>query len=314
MPSDEKLRQKKIENLQYAALILIKKIDNELRGKAEEGIFRVAGSLTLVNAKLAEIQKGKMDFSTMNQLECANLLKKVLQKLQENGEPLFSLEDQKQLSDNKNKLLEYKKAINNILGKKSETNQKITYYLFAMLKKSLEKVAQTKMPAENLASMIGPNIFELSNQELSPNLLEAISVENEVCADLIKSANEIIKPELRLQGTHYEAEVKDPSENRFHIFNADGDELGGEYQGLKGDFLKSKILLNFKKQLEETTLETFDDVVEELMKKTAYTVLATSQGFTTWFFRRDTSSVKAFREMVAERKSDLEFEKGLAMN
>ncbi|HHT0594830.1 TPA: hypothetical protein ACTXXA_002992 [Legionella anisa] len=170
------------------------------------------------------------------------------------------------------------------------------------------------MPATNLAIVMTPNLLKIpSNIPLEAQGLITVSM-NGICTDLIEKIREIIRPNLYLQGTHYEAEVKDPSENRFHIFNADGDKLGGEYQGLKGDYLKSRILLNFKSKLEKATSENIDVVVGTLENSPEHRVLATSQGFTTWFFNRDTSSIKAFGEMVSERKSDLEFEKGLAMN
>ncbi|WP_064115084.1 RhoGAP domain-containing protein [Legionella bozemanae] len=314
--------------MQYAALILISILGKSIEKDASEGIFRISGGKPLMDSKIAEIQKGKMDFATLTQLEQAALLKAVIRELQNIGEPLFSYEKfdnlkkaqeqihatQKERGASFDKATsEYNDLRNHLFNEGSDINKKIAFRLLVLLNNVSAK-PKAKMPAANLAIVMAPNLLKVpSSIPLQAQGLIALSM-NGICTDLIEKIREIIKPNLYLQGTHYEAEVRDPSENRFHIFNADGNKLGGEYKGLKGDYLKSRILLNFKSQLEKATSENIDNVVGTLENSPKHNVLATSQGFTTWFFNRDTSSIKAFREMVAERRSDLEFEKGLAMN
>lgn len=105
MPSNEKLRQKKIESLQYAALILINILDKSIDKNAIEGIFRISGAKRLIDSKIDEIQKGKMDFGTLNQLEQAALLKTVIRELQNIGEPFISYDKFDNLKKQKKKYM-----------------------------------------------------------------------------------------------------------------------------------------------------------------------------------------------------------------
>ncbi|WP_131794864.1 RhoGAP domain-containing protein [Fluoribacter gormanii] len=331
MPSNEKLRQKKIESLQYAALILINILDKSIDKNAIEGIFRISGAKRLMDSKIDEIQKGKMDFGTLNQLEQAALLKTVIRELQNIGEPFISYEKfdnlkkaQEKIHETQPKLgepfnearREYDDLIYNLLNEGSDINKKIAFRLLVLLNKVSTKPT-AKMPATNLAIVMTPNILKIPSEiSLQNQALISLSM-NGVCSDLIEKIGDIKKPEIYLQGTHYEAQTIDVSENRFHLFNASSDKLDAAYEGLKGDVLKSRILLNFKQRLEKATLENLDQEVDQIKTTSEYNVLAASQGLTTWvlsfFMQRDTSSVKAFREMVAERRSDLEFERTLEM-
>ncbi|WP_454784086.1 RhoGAP domain-containing protein [Legionella sp. WA2024007413] len=316
MPSNAKLRQKKIEHLQDASLKLIKLIDTELKNEKALpiGLFRV-GALTEPQrkAKIAEIEEGKADFTGMSISECAQLLKSSLGALQGHDEPLFSSVQFNTLNEAKNQKDNYLEVIKYILKGKSESNQKIAYCLLTLLNKVSKKKEVTQMGSENLGRMFGPNIFPLIDLNVPKAAIEQAEKQNTICADLIDNVSQLTRPNFNLLSTHYEAQVNNRSENRYHFFEAKGEKLGGIYTQFKGDHLKSRILLNFKKQLEKTTLDNLEQTIEGLTKTKEYEVLATSQGFTTWILGRDTSSVIAFREMVAERKSDLEFEQSLQM-
>ncbi|WP_284698353.1 hypothetical protein [Legionella micdadei] len=74
------------------------------------------------------------------------------------------------------------------------------------------------------------------------------------------------------------------------------------------DPLKSKILEDFKEQLEHATADNIDQVVVDIEESSEYKALATGQGVMTRLFHLETSSVKAFKDMVAERRADLELE------
>ncbi|PWY54801.1 hypothetical protein DGG96_14970 [Legionella qingyii] len=317
MPSNERLRQKKIENLQYAALILIKLIDNKLKKDVEkEGVFRISAfSEPRRKALVAEIEQGRIDFTEMTILQCAQVLKAILGTLQANNELLFTAIELGTLIKAKQNNENYLEKIKHILEQRSEINQKIAFCLLRMLN-NVANDEKTKMTSDNLSRMIGPNLFPMfDNNDLSS--IKIIEKQNEICSDLITNASILIKPQFYIVSTHYEAQVKNASENRFHLFNAKSHKLDGDYKKFTGDLLKSQILLNFKKQLENATAQNLEEVITKLEKSPEYKVLAASQGLTTWvlsfFVQCDTSSVKAFREMVAERRSDLEFEKTLEM-
>lgn len=130
MPSNEKLRQKNIENLQYAALTLIKLIDNKLKDKDDEkeGVFRLSPfSDSKRKTIVAEIEQGKIDFTGMTLLQCAQVLKSILGALQDNNEPLFSSDEFDTLNDAKKKNENYVEVIKNVLKGKPESTQKIAF-------------------------------------------------------------------------------------------------------------------------------------------------------------------------------------------
>ncbi|WP_454781177.1 RhoGAP domain-containing protein [Legionella sp. WA2022007384] len=313
MPSKEKLRQKKIDNLQYAALTLIKQIDKKLGDEhaEKEGVFRVSAYTDPQRkAIVAEIEQGTFKFSELTLLQQAQILKSILGSLQNHNHSLFSSTQFETLNSAKKKD-DYHETIKYILKETSEATQKIAFCLLTMLNK-VAKNQKTRMPASNLGTVIGPNLFPMIDTMVEDSI-NTFKKQNEICCDLITNAPSFPPLKLTLLGTHYEAQIKNISENRTHFFKLTGDRLGDAYKGFEGDLLKSRILLNFKKQLENATLENLDDEVAKLIDKPEYNVLATSQGLATWIFGRETSSVKAFREMVAERRSDLEFDSALKM-
>lgn len=83
--------------------------------------------------------------------------------------------------------------------------------------------------------------------------------------------------------------------------------LKNKYHLLKGDALKTLILIDFKSQLEAClTLDELKETVDLLKKSDEYKILAQSQGVMTSFFGcfgLKTSSVVAFDKMVSERES-----------
>lgn len=85
-----------------------------------------------------------------------------------------------------------------------------------------------------------------------------------------------------------------------------GNKLKEKYLFQKGDFLKTNILEEFKKQIEELPKENFDIRVNELKKSAEYQVLAKAQGLWTQTFGGKTSSVEAFDKMISERKAQFD--------
>lgn len=107
----------------------------------------------------------------------------------------------------------------------------------------------------------------------------------------------------------YPHAVFSKSEGRLHFFGVNGVKflnLSEELKNLHGDYLKSQILLCFKKQLVKVkTKEELDDLVNNFKLTDEYQVLATGQGVATRFFARQTSSIKAFNDLVKAQNEEL---------
>lgn len=114
------------------------------------------------------------------------------------------------------------------------------------------------------------------------------------------------KIEKGLASTHYKYQVDSQKKSRFyHAFQVQGNQnLGEDLKNLKGDYLKSQILLQLKKEIEcldsKPKLEKY---VLDLKDDPRFKILASGQGIVTkfGFFGRKTSSVKAFNKMIEEQ-------------
>jgi len=123
------------------------------------------------------------------------------------------------------------------------------------------------------------------------------------------SNSDLEKPSVSvIRSTFYSHQNFNPlEEGRFHAFKASADSLSAKYEGLSGDFLKSKILLDFKEKLENTSSKNeLQDVVRDIKSSEEYKVLSKGQGVTTRFFNLKTSSVKAFEDMVKEQEKNVD--------
>ncbi|MDR3502114.1 MAG: hypothetical protein P4L79_05975 [Legionella sp.] len=101
---------------------------------------------------------------------------------------------------------------------------------------------------------------------------------------------------------YYAHAAKSNDDGRSHLFDASSE----HFHGLKGDYLKTKILCDFKDQLSKCTdLDKFDAKVASLRSSTAYDILATGQGITTKILGRETSSVTAFNNMVKDLRESM---------
>ena len=90
-------------------------------------------------------------------------------------------------------------------------------------------------------------------------------------------------------------------------------ELKEKYHALKGDALKSSILMDFKLQLENcTNQQEFDDKVQEIKDSKAYQVLAQSQGIATSVLKLKTSSIIALDEVIEQCQNNFTHQ-GLSM-
>lgn len=116
--------------------------------------------------------------------------------------------------------------------------------------------------------------------------------------------------QLKTINTYYPYAVDSAAQGRSHFFSIKGakfDGLRGDFRKLSGDQLKSRILISFKDELAQiSTLEEIQPFVDDFKLKPEYAVLKTGQGIVTQMFKLDTSSVKAFHEIVKERVRELE--------
>lgn len=93
---------------------------------------------------------------------------------------------------------------------------------------------------------------------------------------------------------------------RYHMFAASADgfkSLKDKYSLMKGDYLKTKILSDFKELLDKAEDKAnLNDIVNAFKHSDAYKVLQKGQGLFTQVFKLETSSIKALNDMVSERK------------
>eukprot|EP00117_Sycon_ciliatum_P011238 scpid62917/ scgid1006/ Rho GTPase-activating protein 44; NPC-A-10; Rho-type GTPase-activating protein RICH2; RhoGAP interacting with CIP4 homologs protein 2 len=130
----------------------------------EEGLFRLAGSVSQVKKLKAHIDYGLLDFSEVSPHTVAGVLKLYLREL---PDPLFTeerYEDWKGISlmpdsqHNEKMQLSYQ-----YLHQLPDVNYANIRYLMCFLNKMSQYQEATKMGASNLALVIGPNLF-VNNQ------------------------------------------------------------------------------------------------------------------------------------------------------
>ena len=105
----------------------------------------------------------------------------------------------------------------------------------------------------------------------------------------------------------YAHKTLEPSNGRKHSFTADFKSYKGKYQGLLVDHLKTKILEDFKIQIESTSSPSeLAELKIKLESTHEYTVLKTGQDTWTRITGCDTSSKKALDGMFKAHKENLE--------
>lgn len=110
--------------------------------------------------------------------------------------------------------------------------------------------------------------------------------------------------EKKLSSTHYQHQIVYQQQGRPHFFETQGNEqLGSDFSKLKGDYLKSQILLKFKEEIEAISSEdALVDYINKLKKDRRRDILATPQGITTSIFRLETSAINALNQMLEEQQ------------
>lgn len=260
-----------------------------------------------------------MVFDNLSQIERAALLKSCLFQLQGAQHELISYQRFMEINQTKQAIegktgeelvkatQVYHEKIRDLFKESSFINQAIGFRLFAMLNKTSKTTEQSKMKADTLATVVSSTLMRVPSELEFLQLLQVIKEFNLFVTDLIGHFKEIALPRLRLDNTYYEYQIEDPKKGRSHALEVDGAGLQGvDLQVCKGDYLKSKILLVFKAEIEKIDSEAqLEEYVKNRIKTPEYKVIAQGQGLTTRFFGLNTSSVNAFSEMVKEQKRNI---------
>lgn len=155
--------------------------------------------------------------------------------------------------------------------------------------------------AINISTHITPEMFSYVNAQLARPL------DSGPMQEISSTSKQAIHPEM------HEEDLLDPRQavnNKFHLFEVKGEKftaLKEEYKKLRGDHLKTNILLELKRQIGFTSSkEELAALVSKLKESEEYKVLETNQDLTGKIFDFETSSVKAFKEMVKKQENSFE--------
>ncbi|WP_133131348.1 hypothetical protein [Legionella yabuuchiae] len=174
-----------------------------------------------------------------------------------------------------------------------------------LVKQAIESIRSNDNPGHH--SVESPNdVRTLLNYEM--HLRAQFALRNKISSNLSGSpaAKEGLK---KLSSTHYKYQTKDNIMGRSHAMQATVEKFNNlkeKYSSIKGDHLKSQILNEFKEKIENTSnLDELNILKNTLMKSDEYKVLKTGQGITTRALGLETSSVRAFKEMISEQEKNL---------
>ncbi len=315
-------REEEIEKLQVAAIDLICLL-NSPNTLFDEGIFRIPGAEETIEKAMGKIEKGlrvpeflndsvgvdEKKYLILSIHDKASLLKRIIRQLHDLGDPLFTIDQFEALKQLDVNAPDFAKKVGNSLIGTHYLRQKTVINLFSLLNK-ISKKGELKMDAANLAKVFAPIVIE------GPGVLEGLSEKIDFVQNLIENSPIQDPKERILFSTHYKHFTETANSKRHHAFDVDGStfkDLDNDLKGYKGDYLKSKILLNFKKEIERTTSrQSLDRLLkEDLEKRPEYQVLRTGQDLTTrclGFFGLKTSSIKALEEMIKEQQRNFEIE------
>lgn len=117
--------------------------------------------------------------------------------------------------------------------------------------------------------------------------------------------NDILKPVHHVK-SKYEHEAFTPLEGRFHAGEVNGNDfkkIKEELKNFKGDHLKSKILQEFKTQIEQThSQKEFNTLKKQIENSPEYEVLKSGQGLFTSITGIPTTSQETLEQMFKEQE------------
>ena len=157
---------------------------------------------------------------------------------------------------------------------------------------------ETVIPAPD----INPNSTNLIGRLLSQTPAQILKDEHILKPKTPRAPS--VKP-LKNLDEYYGHTARGSDEGRAHGFMAVYKDLKGNLKGdLKGDHLKTAILDTFRSTIDEAADEEALLMIETTLRDSpGFKVLAEGQDKTTRFFGLKTSSVKAFEEMIADKKA-----------
>ena len=119
----------------------------------------------------------------------------------------------------------------------------------------------------------------------------------------------LLDPVVYVVSTRYAYFANDPTEGRSHAFAVKAEKFEGlkeAFQDIKGDYLKTKILQDFRAQIENAgSKEELNDLKKQLKSSPEYAVLKSGQGLFTKITGIQTTSQKTFEAMFAEQEQNL---------
>jgi len=143
------------------------------------------------------------------------------------------------------------------------------------------------------------NLLALSNETYDK---EKYSVHN--CHNIYyrDNNNQIHQLSLNIQLKEYYAYyTEDRIKNRLHLFPSKK-----AFSNLTGDRLKSQILQDIHKKIDNCeNEEALKTVIDDFKKTDNYTIVRTSQGFSSWFFSTKTTALWAFECMCSDKMNEL---------
>lgn len=175
--------------------------------------------------------------------------------------------------------------------------------------------------------LFSPVQFNEMDEERQVTPMDLLMNSSKRVKESILDALKVIRPEVytspALQSvlSHYEHAASKPEDSRRHAFtvnfeNVEENTIGfnefkGKYKELSGDILKTSILNDFRESIKDVnSSDELETKISEFKSKPEYKILQIGQGLTTRTLNlfgniKETSSVKAFKEICAEAQKEL---------
>lgn len=152
-----------------------------------------------------------------------------------------------------------------------------------------------------------------SRRSTQATVLNAISeVSSSLASSIGYLANKMRVRLARIASKELHYDYASFSGSRFHAFTAstkDMKTVDASLEGLKGDELKTAILINFKASLDSSkSIVDLEANVKKFKESDEYKVIKQSQGIASSIFRRETSSSKALNELIKGANERIEKE------
>ena len=108
-----------------------------------------------------------------------------------------------------------------------------------------------------------------------------------------------VSMQLKIVLNYGPASLTSSRNHHYHVATALGN-IDDSYKNLHGDVLKTAILSDFKVSLRGLSVEDKQKKINEFTEKDEFKILKQSQGFVTAFFKLDTDSITAFKQICKD--------------